>query len=248
MRRSAPVALLILCFSLLLISPTLRDADAQKLAAVNASASVNTYSTLEQEVLNEINLARTRPSEYAAFLEQLRPQFTGKEYRRPGKPVLLTEEGAPALEEAIKFLRGAKPIPAVTLSQGMCAGARALVKEQSATGATGHRGADGSFCEQRTQLFGTWAAPIGENLNYSDDTARERVITLLIDDGVANRGHRQRIMNASYKVVGVACGGHKIGGMCVITFAGGFTDKSAPAQATKKNANAPTPPAGAKRF
>jgi uncharacterized protein YkwD len=246
MRRAAPVAFLSLCFSLLLISPTLHDANAQRLAA--ASASVNTFSTLEQEVLKEINLARTRPNEYAAFLEQLRTQFTGKEYRRPGKPALMTEEGATALEEAIKFMRAAKPVPAVALSHGMCAGARTLVEDQSVTGATGHRGADGSFCEQRTQRFGTWADPIGENLNYSDDTARERVITLLIDDGVANRGHRQRIMNASYKVAGVACGGHKIGGMCVITFAGGFNDKSAPAQTTKKNANAPVAPADAKRF
>jgi uncharacterized protein YkwD len=250
MRRSTPVALLILCFSLLLISPSLRDASAQKLAAANASANANPYSTLEQEVLKEINLARTRPTEYASFLEQLRPRFAGKEYTRPGKPALMTEEGAPALEEAIKFLRAAKPISEVALSRGMCASARSLVEDQSVTGATGHKGANGGFCEQRTQPFGAWTDPIGENLNYSDDTARERVITLLIDDGVANRGHRQRIFDSNYKVAGVACGGHKIGGMCVITFAGGFTDKAAPArpQATKKNANAPATRAGSKRF
>ncbi|MBC7929920.1 MAG: CAP domain-containing protein [Rubrivivax sp.] len=250
MRRTGSVAFLVLCCSLLLISPTLRDASAQKLAAANSSANANPFSTLELEVVSEINLARTRPAEYAAFLEGLRSQFTGKEYRRPGKPALMTAEGAPALEEAIRFLRAARPVPAVTLSRGMCAGARALVEEQSVSGATGHRGADGGFCEQRTKIFGTWVDPIGENLNYSDDTARERVMTLLIDDGVANRGHRQRIFNSSYKVVGVACGSHKIGGMCAITFAAGFTDKAAPArpQATKKNANAPVTPSGVKRF
>jgi len=248
MRRPVSVTFLVTCFSLLLASQTLHDANAQKLAAANAGASANPYSALEQEVMNEINLARTRPTEFAAFLESLRPQFAGKEYRRPGKPALMTEEGAPALEEAIKFLRAAKPVPAVAMSRGMCAGARALVEEQSLSGATGHRGADGRFCEQRTQSFGAWADPIGENLNYSDDTARERVITLLIDDGVANRGHRQRIFDPKYKVVGDACGGHKIGGMCAITFAGGFTDKAAPAKATMKSANAPAMPSGAKRF
>ena len=248
MRRPAHIALLILCFSLLLIAPTLRNAGAQSLAAANASASANPYSTLEQEVFKEINLARTRPGEYASFLEQLRPLFAGKEYRRPGKPALMTEEGAPALEEAIKFLRAAKPVPAVAFSQGMCLGARALVDDQSVSGATGHKGADGGFCEQRTKRFGTWADPIGENINYSDDVARERVITLLIDDGIANRGHRRRIFDPSYKVVGVACGGHKMGGMCVITFAGGFTDNLNPAQAAKKNATAIAVPAGAKRF
>jgi hypothetical protein len=76
------------------------------------------------------------------------------------------------------------------------------------------------------------------------------VLTLLIDDGVANRGHRQRILNAGYKVVGVACGGHKLGSMCVITFAGGFTDKPAPRaqSAPPRNSAAPSTPAGAKRF
>ena len=56
--------------------------------------------------------------------------------------------------------------------------------------------------------------------------ARERVIALLVDDGVANRGHRTKLFSTDYRVVGVACGGHKMGAMCVITFAGGFSDKA----------------------
>jgi uncharacterized protein YkwD len=181
-------------------------------------------AALEQEVFNEINLARTRPAEYAAYLEQLRPYFYGKEYRRPGMPGLLTQEGAQALDEAISFLRAARPAPALSLSQGMCSGARELVKEQAGTDSTGHRGTDGSFCEQRAGRFGAWKEPIGENLSYGSDTARERVLTMLIDDGFASRGHRRRLLDASFRVAGVACGDHKLGAMCVITLAGGFTD------------------------
>jgi uncharacterized protein YkwD len=198
-------------------------------------------------VLKEINLARTRPAEYAAHLEQLRPYFNGKEYRRPGLPGLLTQEGARALDEAIAFLRAARPAPALTLSQGMRAGAYDLVKEQAGTDSTGHRGADGSFCEQRAQRFGAWKEPIGENLTYGSDTARERVLTLLIDDGFASRGHRRRLLDDAFRVAGVACGDHKLGAVCVITLAGGFTD-SAP-KATPPAAKPPRPaPAGARRF
>jgi uncharacterized protein YkwD len=204
-------------------------------------------AALEQEVLREINLARTRPAEYAAYLEQLRPYFNGKEYRRPGMPVLLTQEGAQALDEAISVLHAARPAPALSLSQGMCSGARELVREQAGTDSTGHRGADGSLCEQRAQRFGKWQEPIGENLSYGSDTARERVLTLLIDDGFANRGHRKRLLDASFRVAGIACGDHKLGAMCVITLAGGFTDGAAKPSLPAAKTLAPVP-AGARRF
>ena len=121
------------------------------------------------------------------------------------------------------------------------------MKEQVGTDAMGHKGKDGSFCEQRTQRFGTWKEPIGENLSYGTDTARERVLTLLIDDGVTNRGHRKRLLDPSFHVVGVACGDHKLGAMCVITLAGGFTD-GAPRMALPAVKTLSPVPAGAKRF
>ena len=162
-------------------------------------------------------------------------------------PGLLTQEGARALDEEIGFLRAAKPAPALTLSQGMRSGAYELVKEQAGTDSTGHRGADGGFCEQRVQRFGKWKGPIGENLSYGSDTARERVLTLLIDDGFANRGHRQRLLDASFRVAGVACGDHKLGAMCVITLAGGFTDGAAKTTLPAAKTLSPVP-SGARRF
>src|SRR2546423_3726859 len=172
MRRLSYSVSLLACASLLLSLRPFGETRGQNSVAPKAAV----YGALEQDVLKEINLARTRPAEYAAYLEQLRPFYAGKEFRQPGKPALTTEEGAPALEEAIRFLRAARPVPPYDLSVGMCSGARELVKDQGATGATGHKGADGSFCEQRTQRFGTWQDPIGEDLSYRNDTARDRGI------------------------------------------------------------------------
>ena len=242
MKRSVFLVSLFACLSALILNQHSHATRAQKLVASGAAS----YASLEQELVSEINLARTRPAEYAAYLEALRPMFAGKEYRRPGKPALLTEEGTAPLEEAIRFMRASRPLGPLSVAAGMCSGARELVKEQGASGTTGHKGADGSYCEQRTARFGSWTQPIGENLSYGDDSARERVLTLLIDDGVANRGHRQRIMAPDYKVVGVACGGHKLGAMCVLTFAGGFTDKPSAAQTPRARNTAS--PSGAKRF
>ena len=216
-------------------------------AQQSVSLKAGAAAVLEQDIVSEINLARTRPAEYAAYLEGLRSMYAGKEYRRPGRPALVTEEGTKALDEAIAFLRAARPAPALTLSLGMCSGARELVRDQSKSGATGHQGADGSFCEQRAQRFGSWTDPIGENLSYGSDDARERVITLLIDDGFASRGHRKRLLDPTYKVAGVACGDHKLGGMCVITLAAGFAEGGA-AKTAQPAGKKTTVPAGARRF
>ena len=246
-RRPHGKAPRLVCALALLFALNAFDTPAQKLVTVNNAS----FTTLEQEVLSEINFARTSPAQYAEHLERMRPMFAGKELRRPGKPSLLTQEGAAALEEAIRFLRAAKPLPPLELSKGMCAGAKELVTDQGATGATGHRGADGSFCETRVERFGTWADPIGENLSYGTETARERIITLITDDGFANRGHRQRIFDPRFKVAGVACGDHKEGPLCVVTFAGGFNERAAPAlhpANPRSPANKRQTPSGATQF
>lgn len=227
-----------LCAALFALALTAAPTRAQTAMPQTAAAA------LEREMIEEINFARTRPMEYAALLEKWRAHYSGNDLKQPGRTVITTVEGVRALDEAIRDLRALRPLAALQVSKGMCSGALELVKEQTTSGSTGHRGADGSFCEQRVARFGSYLEPIGENLSYGEDTARERVFTLLIDDGFANRGHRKRLLNPEYKVVGVACGAHKMGPMCVITLAGGFNDKPAAAKPTA----APQLPTGAKRM
>lgn len=199
-------------------------------------------SPSEQELLDEINWARTRPAEYAAFLEQLKPHFKGTDMLRPGKMTVMTKEGWKAVEEAVAALRTTKPLPALEVSGGMCSGAGLLARDQLQTGQTGHKGSDGSFCEERVTRFGMWASPIGENLSYGRHTARERVINFLVDDGVASRNHRKRLLDPSFKVAGIACGDHNsMGSVCVITLAGGFKDAPAGAQTSSPGAKTNQP-------
>ena len=183
-------------------------------------------SGLEQEVLREINLARTNPAQYAAYVDELKPYYKGNSFQPPGdKLALNTREGVPALDEAVTHLRTARPLPPYAPSRGLSLGANLLVKEQGPSGQTGHKGADGSFCEQRVGNFGKLLGETGENLSYSTETARRQVINWLIDDGFANRGHRARLLSPAFKVAGVSCGQHaQFGGMCVVTFAGGFAE------------------------
>lgn len=190
-----------------------------------------TLSPLEKAVLEEMNLARTNPAQYATYLEALRKYYKGKTLNLPGVASLETIEGAAALEEAIGYLRKAKPLAPLQLSKGMCLGAKDQSLDQGSSGGVSHQGKDKSFSWERVGRYGEWKTPISENIAYDNGTARDIVINLIIDDGVPQRGHRHNIFNSSYIVTGISCGSHPLfGSMCVCTFAGGFTDK--PAQNT----------------
>jgi uncharacterized protein YkwD len=226
MKRSSFVStLVLLCVCCLSLSTfNTNSARAQQKIVANAYAP----SPLETEVLAEINLARTRPQQYAAYLEQLKPYFKGKTLQLPGQQASDTQEGLAALDEAINALRALKPQSPYNFSSGMSLAANLLVKEQGAKGLTGHKGVDGGFCEQRLARFGRIEGSVGEALSYSAQSARQRVLTWLIDDGFASRGHRNSLLNPGYKVAGVSCGVHaRFTIVCVVDFAGGFSDTPA---------------------
>lgn len=223
MKHSSSVSTLVwLCACCLSLSTfNTHPVDAQQRIAANSYAP----TPLETEVLAEINLARTRPQQYVAYLEQLRPYFKGKTLQLPGQTAADTQEGIAALEEAINALRALKPQSPYNFSSGMSLAANLLVKEQGAKGLSGHKGVDGGFCEQRLARFGRIEGSVGEALSYSAQTARQRVLTWLVDDGFAARGHRNSLLNPGYKVAGVSCGDHaRFTTVCVVDFAGGFSD------------------------
>jgi len=183
-------------------------------------------STLELDVLKETNLARTDPRAYAQYLEPMLDWFDGRVLRRPGTDVgLRTEEGAAAVREAIRFLREQEPVTPLEWSNGLWRAARDHARDQSATGATGHVGSDGSTMEQRMDRYGQWKVTAAENIDYGSAEARHVVISLIVDDGVRNRGHRRNLFNAQLRVAGAACAPHqRYRQVCVIDYAGGYEE------------------------
>lgn len=177
-----------------------------------------------RQVLAEMNLARTNPHAYAGYLREMRRSFKGKLYRMPGTSVLLqTREGVAAVDEAIRFLKRQKPLPALVWSPGLASAAAELVREQTGSGATGHRGRQSGGMRERVERHGTWEGRIGENIAYGPFDARLLVIQLIIDDGVPDRGHRKNHFSPAFGAAGAACGTHPdFEEMCVIDFAGRF--------------------------
>lgn len=183
------------------------------------------WPKVNEHVWVELNRAREDPPAYAKFLEKRKVFYTGKRILYPGHVTILTEEGLPALEEAIRFLKEQAPLPPFAFSKGMSQGAQDLVDDQSSTGKIGHLGGDKSQTWDRVNRYGKWQLTVGENICYGESIGRDIVVALIIDDGVSDRGHRSNIFNPAFHVVGVATGTHnKYRSMAVITFAGGFAE------------------------
>jgi len=196
-------------------------------AAQGASASKDTAMSQEElAVVEELTLARTKPLEYAKFIENYRRQF------KPDGTVsfdgrnLGTQEGTNAVNEAIVFLKKVKPLSAIKGARSLALAARDHVKDTGPKGATGHEGTDGSRSPDRVARYGKTKSTEGENISYGPKDARAIVMQLIIDDGVAGRGHRANIFNPDFRIAGVAIGPHaKYGTMCVMDFADDVVEK-----------------------
>lgn len=195
---------------------------------LNTAANASYLTTLEKDVVYEINLFRSNPADYAEkYIAPLAKHYSNTLLNYPGETVTIrTHEGLSALKECVRVLEKAKPVSILSPNKALSKAARDHQKDQERTGKTGHTGSDRSDVKERIERYGTWQFTIAENIAYGNSSARQIVIFLLIDDGVRSRGHRKNLLNDNFKTIGIACGEHpKYRTMCVMDFAGGMSAK-----------------------
>ena len=194
---------------------------------LNTAASASYLSSLEKEIILEINKLRSNPSKYAReYIAPLANNYKEKYLFYPGNKPLPTKEGVRALHECVRVLKKQSPLSLVHPSKGLTKAALDHVKDQTVTGYTGHKGSDNSGFRERIERYGKWDVRIAENIAYGGSSARQIVIYLLIDDGIKSRGHRKNFLDPNFNKIGVATGKHpSYGIMSVMDFAGSFKSK-----------------------
>ncbi|WP_243287903.1 CAP domain-containing protein [Geothrix terrae] len=182
-------------------------------------------ASFERAVVQEMSDARVRPKAYAKYLRELRPYFDGTLWSRPGRVPLRTEEGVAALDEAIAFLESARPVGPLRFNEGLARAARLHAQDIGPKGSIEHTGSDGSRLRDRLNRLGRWQGLIAENISAGEDEARQVVIQLLIDDGVASRGHRKNLFNPDLHQAGAGSAPHRdYRTVTVIDYADGFVE------------------------
>jgi uncharacterized protein YkwD len=165
---------------------------------------------LSEQVLAEMNLARTQPQQYAQYLAS---------ESRPSRDT----------EEAVRFLQKARPLPPLASSTGLGQSSMLHVNTLGPAGGRGH-GSGWNTPFSRMNKFGQYVGWAGENIYYGRGGARSIVCTLIVDSGVSNRGHRKNIFSSNYGVAGVASGPHAaFGSICVMDFASQYVERGATA-------------------
>lgn len=178
-------------------------------------------SRMERDVLAEINAARQNPREYAERLREYRRYFDGRMLFLPGDPNgLVTNEGTDAVDEAIDFLERQAPLPPLDAGQLLTLAAQDHADDQGASGGTGHASRDGLTPGDRVKRRGG-DIYVGEGIWYGSGDAGAVVRSLIVDDGVRGRGHRELLFKSDFRFAGVGCGPHRrFGSICVIDFSG----------------------------
>jgi uncharacterized protein YkwD len=181
---------------------------------------------MEEELVAEINRVRTDPAGYAAILNAKRPFYRGRRIVEPAKgdqdqevTAEITQEGLPALDEAVVALRTTRRRGQLQLSKRLRRAAYDHVVKQGSAGTEGHSDSGGEPLD-RIKVYIPDVRAVAENISYGRWTARDVVFHQLVDDGVTDRGHRTNLLDPSFESIGVSCGHHKVYGiMCVIDLA-----------------------------
>jgi uncharacterized protein YkwD len=199
-------------------------------ASGTATSGKLSLSSMEQELVAEINAVRADPASYASVLSTWMQFYQGQRIVRPHKgsqdtefTAEVTREGLPALEEAMAVLRSTHHRSGLQLSTGLCRAARDHLLKQGEAGTIGHADPDGREPLARVKSYIPDVKMVGENLSYGRWTAKDVVFHELVDDGVPDRGHRKDLLDPRFELIGVACGNHRVYGiMCVIDLAAAF--------------------------
>ncbi len=194
-------------------------------------SSLDKSKSLSNEVWKYQNLVRQNPSILLPLLEEDLKNFVDSTIWSPGQPGLATEEGPSAWREAIRFIKQVQlPLHPLEWNDSLAAAAIDHAYDLGPKGGTGHVGSDKSTMSDRVARHGKWRVTLAENIYFGHTDPKEIIKQLVVDDGVASRGHRDNIFNPDFRAVGIGTAPHTdYGCMCVIDYAGGMAPGGTPA-------------------
>lgn len=188
------------------------------------------YDSVKQSIITEINRVRADPICYIPILQQFITYFKENNVlETPTHTRIETIEGTSAFEEAIKYLKKQRPMHTLTFDERIYLACADHVKDIGQKGLFSHESSDGKNVSERLEKYLEWENACCENILLGLSTGTEAVVSMLVDDGVPTRIHREHIFRPEINYLGVAAGTHKgFRHIVVIDFLGGIRDSGKP--------------------
>ena len=180
-------------------TPSTTTSSTTKPAPPSFNRAAASYMRSEEALMiDEINLIRSNPKGYIPYIQEyIKYLQTNGSFGNSIKTSV----------ELIDELRTATPLSTLQPKECLYNVARRHGEDEKRMGVSSHQGSDGSWPWDRI-LKGCRDLQDGnENLVGGPEDIRRAVILLLVDDGIATRGHRKALLNPAWKYV--AC--HKVG-------------------------------------
>lgn len=177
--------------------------DSQMLEKANTAKEADFMNDTEKKVVLLTNLARM---DGELFLKLIAEPYLKQNI----------EEETSYTRSLRKDLKRTPKLKPLEVSKDLYEPALQHATESGKTGRTGHQGFN-----KRTAAIMKNYATAGENCDYGNQEALDILMNLLIDEGIADVGHRMNILDSSFYYLGVAIAPHKKYGVnCVQIFAG----------------------------
>ena len=120
-----------------------------------------------------------------------------------------------AVKECIRYMKKARPIGKLKWNSKLSKAAQEFADDSNKNNIMGHVDSSGKTLRQRLSAYG-FGSYTGECCSYGNKEAVYIVIQLLVDDGVASRGHRELIMDPNFNEAGVGVAEHPSFDFCAV--------------------------------
>ena len=166
---------------------------------------IDDFYQFDEEIFNEINLAREFPEQYVLKLEDILNSIKSKEtnYLFLENAAFLYDDLLGSLEDSIKFLKSQKKLPGFKRHDSITDSCERLLYEYVYD--QNYKNNNNTF-EKRIKEYGH---PYGENyeiINYDMFDPEFIVINLILGDGDRSKFERKLIFNPNLQYIGICSG------------------------------------------
>ena len=165
------------------------------------------FAVFNEKIISEINLARVKPSEYAAKLERISTQVKDNKILVDDQEMIL-KEGIEIFDEAIQYLLNISPLEPFIPEEGLSKSAEELLSVLIIQEGIYMKDIQQNMydLEKRLDHFGVYFGEFCEVLDYGCLDPEWVVINFILGDGDESRKDRKNIFNPLLKYIGITSG------------------------------------------